>query len=352
MRHRWPFRELSILKVLAYELNFILLADLLDQSWDQASELLGQVICLKKPFNGEQLFASLNELYQEDLPEPPAAVALSHETACLRTRSCARILIADDVETNLMVTVGLLSAEGCHPGRCDTVLNGQEAVDRFKQEAYDLVLMDCQMPVLDGFGATRAIRAWEREQTGAKAAPIIGFTADVNHETQAAGAVAGMDGFLAKPVEIESLREILERYLPSDPVADVPPPRINPAAPVSGHQEKTPLDQTIKTTLLSIGLPEGDIPEIAKIISVQLHKLMDNLERDLNTENTDLARATSHVLKGSMANTIFPSLKEYTQLLHEKILEGDWEGAKAQHVRMRAAYTPIKTALQEFICDS
>jgi hypothetical protein len=78
-------------------------------------------------------------------------------------------------------------------------------------------------------------------------------------------------------------------------------------------------------------------------------ELIDKLERDLETNNLDLIRATSHVLKGSMVNVLFPHLKEHTGLLHKKVIVQDWHGAKQQLSHVRITYEPIAKELLAYI---
>ncbi len=88
----------------------------------------------------------------------------SQDTVYTRTETSwndSKILIVDDVDANLKVVVGMLSIIGCSPSNCDSAINGRDAVELFKKCKYDLVLMDCHMPIMDGYQATETIREWE-----------------------------------------------------------------------------------------------------------------------------------------------------------------------------------------------
>jgi signal transduction histidine kinase/ligand-binding sensor domain-containing protein/CheY-like chemotaxis protein len=133
-------------------------------------------------------------------------------TACAgQTR--ARVLIVEDNLINQKVAVHLLSRVGY---ASDVAANGAEAIDMVQKYPYDLVLMDCQMPVMDGFEATNAIRKAEKPFAHV---PIVALTASVLPGQRAKCLAAGMDDYLAKPVRKDALDTILRRWLSSPPHA-------------------------------------------------------------------------------------------------------------------------------------
>jgi PAS domain S-box-containing protein len=147
------------------------------------------------------------------LPERRTVSAESHSAALPDdVLAEAAILVVDDQSTNLKITQGMLVRLGCRREQIVCVANGQQAVERYQTGRFDLILMDCQMPVMDGYQASRAIRQWEAER-GKQPIPIIAFTADVTEESRRNGAAAGMDGFLSKPVFMVPMRQMLEHHL-------------------------------------------------------------------------------------------------------------------------------------------
>lgn len=122
----------------------------------------------------------------------------------------ARILLAEDDITIQLATMAVLENLGIE---ADMVANGQEAIHALQTIAYDLVLMDCQMPLLDGYGATRWIRD---EQSPARnhRVPVIAMTADTSKAERTRCLACGMDDFMAKPVAPQAMAEILARWLP------------------------------------------------------------------------------------------------------------------------------------------
>lgn len=120
----------------------------------------------------------------------------------------AHILVAEDNPINAKVTERILRKIGCD---VDLVTNGAAAVEASARQSYDLILMDCQMPVLDGLDATRQIR--EKEGEGGPSIPIVAFTASVSDAQRAECVAAGMSDFLPKPALPKEVRALLERTL-------------------------------------------------------------------------------------------------------------------------------------------
>jgi CheY-like chemotaxis protein len=118
-----------------------------------------------------------------------------------------RVLLVEDNAVNQAVAMGMLDALGCH---VTVAADGREAIDRLAVEQFDAILMDCQMPVMDGFEATRAIRS--REGFGARL-PIVALTANAVVGDRERCLAAGMDAYLSKPFRLEQLADVLGHYL-------------------------------------------------------------------------------------------------------------------------------------------
>jgi two-component system, sensor histidine kinase and response regulator len=129
--------------------------------------------------------------------------------------------VAEDNAINRAVMLALLQKLGY---KADAVNNGAEAVEAVQRGTYDLILMDCQMPVMDGFEATRRIRS-----SAGPGVPIIAVTADAMADDRIRCLNEGMSDYLAKPVELGSLEEVLARWLAaSDDLAKLPGSADNP----------------------------------------------------------------------------------------------------------------------------
>jgi signal transduction histidine kinase/CheY-like chemotaxis protein len=119
----------------------------------------------------------------------------------------AKVLVVEDNRINRLVAERLFQGWGC---QVTAVHNGQEAVDVLAEAGFDLVFMDCQMPVMDGFEATRRIR--EQERAGQRT-PIVAMTASVMQGDSERCLAAGMDGFLGKPIDPTQIQAVLGRFL-------------------------------------------------------------------------------------------------------------------------------------------
>jgi CheY-like chemotaxis protein len=133
-------------------------------------------------------------------------------------RRHARVLVVDDNEVSNYVTRLMLEQFGLD---VVTVASGEAAIEQARDQVFDLVLMDCVMPGMDGYAATRELRALERRTRRAIPLPILALTAQAQSEDERACLEAGMSGFLAKPVRLQALREALAKHL--GPVAPANP---------------------------------------------------------------------------------------------------------------------------------
>ena len=160
-----------------------------------------RVVRLRKPFSPDQLRASLAEALSRHDRETPASERRRRSARPLR------VLVAEDSLTNLAIASSLLERWGHIVTRTD---HGRAAVTAVHDAPYDLVLMDVRMPGLDGLEATRLIRASER--TTAARIPIVAMTASAMKGDRERCLEAGMDGYLAKPIDADELFEIVERF--------------------------------------------------------------------------------------------------------------------------------------------
>ncbi|MCW3150693.1 response regulator [Stutzerimonas stutzeri] len=166
---------------------------------------------LAKPVAGYTLKTTLaDELAQRDQRSERRLITTTQpSTAPLVVPDDFRILVAEDNSISTKVIRGMLNKLHLQP---DTASNGEEALRAIQAQPYDLVLMDCEMPVLDGFEATRQLRSWEVSH-GRPRTPVVALTAHILSEHRERAREAGMDGHMAKPVELSQLRELIEHWV-------------------------------------------------------------------------------------------------------------------------------------------
>jgi CheY-like chemotaxis protein len=127
-----------------------------------------------------------------------------------------RVLVVEDNIVNQKVAARMLEKLGMRP---DLAADGREAVEMFGLLPYDLIFMDCQMPEMDGYAATREIR---RRESSKRHVPIVAMTAEVLAGCREQCLAAGMDDHLPKPVKLEFLFEALRKWIPAKPAAETP----------------------------------------------------------------------------------------------------------------------------------
>ncbi len=189
----------------------------------QLVELMGGTITVESTLGVGSVFHVLLPL------APGKAVARRSEQPVVALPPL-RILVADDVPQNVELLQISLGAAG---HQVIAASDGESAVREFSRGSFDIVLMDVQMPRMDGLEATRLIRVYEREQ-GLKATPIIALTASVLEQDRRAAQTAGMNGFASKPLEMHKLTAEIARLL--DIAVAMPPPAAGSAARAAAGQ--------------------------------------------------------------------------------------------------------------------
>lgn len=235
---------------------------------------------------------------------PAAQPESSSLPAATAAPSSGRILLVEDNPVNLLVARKLLDSLNFE---YDTATNGAEALAMLTEDRYGLVLMDCQMPVLDGYSATRRWREQEARATTRRRLPIVAMTANAMAGDRQRCLDAGMDDYLSKPVSRDLLEACLQRWLPGNTTfilrnpSTVPsPPPSPPAAPTPAAPNPPVLDRSALDELREIA---GD--ETARIVSLFLEdapRLITRLEAGAIGPDLAVMRDAAHTLKSSSAN--------------------------------------------------
>ncbi len=213
-----------------------------------------------------------------------------------------RVLIAEDNETNRDVAVAQVEKLGCH---VDAVVNGAEAVEAVQRGGYDLVLMDCHMPVMDGFEATRRIRSSTHGNI-----PIVAVTADAMPADRERCLNVGMNDYLAKPVELDALADVLARWLPGSREPVAAEPRVEETAAFDGEA----LLRKVGDRRLARRLMEGFL----KDAPTRLHRL----EQRLREADGSGARLQAHALHGGASTVAAEGLKALALAMAQAGAEG------------------------------
>ena len=210
-----------------------------------------------------------------------------------------RVLLAEDNLVNQEVARNMLELLGC---QVEIAANGREAVACLSSARYDLVLMDCHMPELDGRAASSEIRKLEGEETTRARVPIIALTADVQKGIQDQCMLYGMDGYLSKPFTQEQLAQTLDRWLPRREGADIGFEAVLEA--VAEDEEDPVLDQGALDSIRALQQPNAP-SVLAKVIGLYLENspaMIESLQRYLEEGDIAAISETAHSLKSSSAN--------------------------------------------------
>ena len=253
---------------------------------------------LAKPVDGATLCGMVEALAAASTAEHsiagPAATACRNEDdrAGASARPTMWVLLADDDRTNQLFAGEVLTRAGF---ACDCVPNGREAVNAVQQQRYDVVLMDCQMPELDGFAATRQIRALEADGQLPTRLPIIALTANASAEDRQICLAAGMNDYLAKPFTSAQLLAVIKQLL-SQPVNRGPVTRIKPTGSLAGVAPDFPFDtkELFDRCFGNVPFAESLVQSFQDDSEAHLARLSEQALRG----DLDAAGETAHALRG------------------------------------------------------
>jgi len=257
----------------------------------------------------------------------------------------AEILLAEDNLVNQEVAIGMLMALGCN---ADLAENGSTAVTAAMGKRYDLILMDCHMPVMNGFEASRRLREYEHQQ-GLSRTPIVALTADIKKGIEAECAEAGMDDYLSKPFSKIKLAEVLNHWLISAEHAAESPIALRAKQPVTAIG---PVEKVIETEVLielrTLSETTGrDI--IGKAVGCYLQqtpKAVAELRQAVSRNDLESIRSIAHSLKSSSANIGALGFSKLCHQLEDLAREQCLEPALAQLPDIETLLPRVLSALR------
>ena len=277
-------------------------------------------LVLNQPLRRDDLREVL-ELLSQGLPLTTPGLTQDRRLEALMSFVGRRILVVDDSAVNREVALealGRLEAEGA------AVETGREAVTAAQSGRFDLILMDGSMPDMDGYEATRLIRAHERE-TGAARVPIIALTAHVLGPAAQAWRAAGMDDVIHKPFGLKQLSDALERLIPSaGPLPDAPLPSA-PIVPLPQAVKSNLLDPTIGAELQAIaagGNPEF-VERVRKLYEDNAPAAVDGVIRAVADGDMDAAAKSAHALRSMSLNLGATAVAQAAGDIEQRARRGD-----------------------------
>ncbi|TMA52135.1 MAG: response regulator [Deltaproteobacteria bacterium] len=344
-------------------LKLVMLTSMGQRDEGQAALQAGIDAYLTKPVRQSQLFDCLATVMGQALkpgqPQPASWVTLQPGTAA-PPQGRPLVLVADDNPVNQKLAVRLLEKLGY---RADIVANGLEAIAALSRTSYAAVLMDCQMPELDGFAATKAIRereAAENAECGMRNAecgtqdssfiihhssllhmPIIAMTAHAMQGDEKRWCLeAGMDDYISKPIKPDALKVTLERWVSQPGTAEESrvqslESRVQPPTPAFDLEEV-------------LAWVEGDrelLSEMAALFLQECPKLLSNIKTALLHHDATALEHAAHRLKGSVGNFAALGVFEAARQLERMGRKGDLAHASAALATLEIELSRLQSIL-------
>jgi len=290
---------------------------------------------LTKPLRVAELYRVLTGCGNGSTPLTERTIDLK-KPARILSPLMGRVLVVEDQPLNREVAIGMLTSLGLE---VETAHHGQQALDILHTRSFDAILMDCEMPVMDGFSATAAVRS--REPLGTHI-PIIALTADVTSDGRAACLAAGMDDHLAKPFRREALHAILSRWLDGSPLRS-PMSQAPPARPNEPILDAATLDAL--RALPKRG-PKDMLMHIGELYLVDSRGLIASIEQSLSAGNAaDLARA-AHAWRSYNGNVGAHGLAQLCRELEDAARAGNFASARQIYTQIQALHAQVRDELQ------
>ncbi|WP_182867402.1 response regulator [Rhodopirellula sp. JC639] len=250
---------------------------------------LGVARYMTKPVVQSELLEALLTIFGQRAAENHSPLSASAEPVEASLR--LKILLAEDGLVNQRVAVGLLQMRG---HEVTIANNGKEAVDAIRNDRYDVVLMDVQMPEMDGLEATMAIRQMEKPR--GRHTPIIAMTAAAMKGDREKCLEVGMDGYISKPIDPDQLTRTLSAFAPA----------VSQPPTAAGDTDQPPAPESDPSDVIDLEFAQTRIPggadgvkEVARLLLDECPKMIDAIGEGLANKDANQVRRSAHTLKGS-----------------------------------------------------
>jgi PAS domain S-box-containing protein len=303
---------------------------------------VGFAAFLVKPVRVGALRTCLGRVLAEHRPEPPARVTEPASAAGGPARPL-RLLVAEDNPANQIVARMLLEKMGFHVEVAD---NGEQALGRLAQAPFDAVLLDCQMPVLDGYETARRIRAGKVAGVDRRI-PLIALTAYALPEDRMRCLQAGMDDYLTKPLRASALQDALLRQ---GVRGSGPMPKAWAEAEAGTPPEDSgagAIDARVVASLRALPARGGDslYPRVRTLFLAEVPELLAKLETAAAARDHAAVAATAHRLAGSCANIGAVGLRAAALAVEQTARAQDWAALGGRLAACAEAWTRVQSAL-------
>ncbi|MCP4023717.1 MAG: response regulator, partial [Desulfobacteraceae bacterium] len=307
----------------------------------EAAEDLDISAYMTKPIRKIDLFRLLMDVFEFRLEDIPQTTSLD-TTLKMMQASGSQVLVAEDDETNQFVVSELLKKLGCS---VDIVENGNQAIDAFLEGNYDLIFMDCQMPVLDGYKASAAIRNLEQERKLNFQVPIVALTGNVLEGNQEKCLTAGMNDYIGKPLKKDEFIAMVEKWTILNPNKQSDPKIDSKKKHIHKGIDKDTEDQFAAPLNLEIALDEfdGDIDFFKEVLSGFLNNIVNQIskiKKAISNGDLKIVKQIAHSIKGGSANLLAKDLSIAASDLENAGKIGDLEKSSIH----------LEKLIKEFAC--
>lgn len=289
-------------------------------------------VCLTKPLRSGKLYESVINILMKTL-------GLKLDISTIQTKikkKNNRILLAEDNPINQQVALRILAKLGYH---ADIAANGLETLEIVKKSKYDLILMDCQMPEMDGYTTTEEIRKLEKEKN-LTPTPIIAMTAHALKGDREKCLSVGMNDYISKPIDIKILTELLEKWLANEDKQEINVESTEES--ISNPPESNEILRIDKDRLQAIfGDDQPAIKEFMKAFVDSTQELITELSQSIDKKDTKLAKEQFHRLKGSSGNSGVMRLHSICLNAEEKVSEGDWASVQDLFSKAKEEFSQV-----------
>lgn len=262
------------------------------------------------------------------------------------------ILIVEDNMVSQRVTQRLVRKLGYESM---VVSNGQEAVDAFSIKEFDLILMDCQMPVMDGYAATREIRSLERERGGH--VPIVAVTAHTLEGNRERCIEAGMDDYITKPVKLDELQTTIESAIAEygNKASRSASSEVTAQSPVSSGPAEDAVDPNPEPAIdpqaldqirdLDLGGDVHPLVELADLFIEDVPLRFERLRQAINGRNIQQIEEAAHGILGSSGNMGAIGMSKQCITIKESAKTQNWEVMHGAFVALIQEFERVRAAL-------
>lgn len=294
-------------------------------------------LCLTKPLRPAKLYDGVVAMLKKIQGKPGRSVSVA-PIMTKRDIKKIRVLLAEDNAINQQVAVRILTKLGY---RVDTVGNGFEAIETIKHVPYDLIFMDCQMPEMDGYTATEEIRKFEKKLPKETHIPIIAMTAHALKGDREKCLAAGMDDYISKPISVDSLKAIFEKWFGQGESKDVQSSDVgapgDDALPVIDMQRIHDI----------FGDDNAAIKEFTQNFVDTTTTLLAELSETIQQQNQPQAKNLFHQLKGSAGNAGFMRIYDLFKQAEEKAGQAQWADVDDLYKQVTQAFVTLKKEMSE-----